>query len=206
MKLDEFDFYKTLNSEDRAFLEHVLKPVALPQKSILFFQGDSCQDILLLSSGELRLYLHGEESETITLYHLHKGEQCIVNTSSAISSSPAIATAEALTDIEGWLLPREHVKTLMLRSDTYKEFIFSLFALKLSSLAEVIEDIKFTKLEDRLIKLLKRNQPKVELTTTHEALAVELGSSRVVISRLLKKLEAQEKIVLHRGKIEIKRL
>ncbi len=205
MNLETFDFYNMLCEKEKDILHKALKPIDMPKDSILFFQGDSCDDILLLRSGEVRVYLQGSDADTITLYHLKSGDQCIVNTSSAISSSPAIATAQTLTDIKGWLLPKQSAKDLMLQSDKYRDFIFSLFTIKLSSLAEIIEDIKFTRLEDRVVKILKRHGQK-EITITHESLAQELGSSRVVISRVLKKLENQKKIVLHRGMIDLKNI
>jgi CRP/FNR family transcriptional regulator len=202
MELAGFDFYSMLGEKSKEYLNEVLKPIEAPKGTILFFQGDICEDILLLSHGELRLFIQGEEADIITLYHLKEGEQCIVNTSSAISSSPAIATAETMSDISGWLLPRSSVKTLMRDNDLYQDFIFSLFTIKLSSLAEIIEDIKFVRLEDRLIKWFKK-QEETKLKITHEGLALELGSSRVVISRVLKLLEQQNKISLHRGYIKI---
>lgn len=202
LALDQFGFFERLSDEDKTYLTNSLKPIEVPANSILFYQGDLCSDILLLSEGELKLSLYGDTEDAITLYRLCPGEQCIVNTSSVISTSPAIATAETLTPVRGWLLPKAHFKSLLIESETYRDYIFSLFTIKLSSLATVIEEIKFTRLEDRLIKYLKsRQSPRIEMT--HEMLAAELGSSRVVISRLLKTLESQQKIKLHRGFIEI---
>jgi len=96
MKLENFYFYSILNDKSKAYLKQSIRPITAPQETILFFQGDTCDEILLLSHGKVRLYIQGETSDIISLYHLKKGEQCIVNTSSAISSSPAIATAETL--------------------------------------------------------------------------------------------------------------
>ncbi len=79
MKLEEFYFYDLLDEKSRIYLQQSIKPINAQKGTILFFQGDTCEDILLLS----------------------RGKQCIVNTSSAISSSLAIATAETLCDIEG---------------------------------------------------------------------------------------------------------
>jgi len=202
MKLEEFYFYDMLDSKSQDYLHQSVKPIDAPKGTILFFQGDTCEDILLLSHGELRLYIQGEEADILTLYHLKEGEQCIVNTSSAISTSPAIATAETLSDIQGWLLPKSSVKQLMRDNDKYQEFIFSLFTSQLSSLAETIEEIKFIRLEDRLMRWFKKqNNQKLEIT--HEELALELGSSRVVISRALKALEGDSKISLGRGFITL---
>lgn len=205
MLLEDFHFMKNITHEDKTFLANMLKPITVPKDTLLFYQGDVCEDILLLTEGEIKVYLHSPSIETVTLYYLHPGEQCIVNTSSAISSTPAIATAKTTSNITGWLLPKQSVKTLMIRSESYQEFIFSLFTIKLSSLTQIIEDIKFSTLEERLMKKFKTLNTQM-IQTTHEQLAIELGSTRVSISRVLKRLEQQNKIKLHRGKIEILRV
>jgi len=204
MQITSFGFFEMLNEQERQFVKERLKKVSLPSSSILFFNGDSCEGILLLEKGKVRLYLQGDGDETITLYHLMPNEQCIVNTSSALSNTPAIATAEAATDIEGWLFPKDAVKELMARSPKYQEYIFSLFTVRLASLAEIIEDIKFSRLRVRLLRWLLAQNEK-EILTTHKHIAEELGSARVVISRLLKTLENDGTIELSRGKIVIKR-
>lgn len=203
MRVASFDFFSILDEDGREFVKKHLKKVSLPSSSVLFYNGDLCDGILLLESGKVRLYLHGDGDESITLYHLMPNEQCIVNTSSALSNTPAIASAEAVTDIEGWLFPKEAVKELMMRSAKYQEYIFSLFTVRLASLAEIIEDIKFNRLRSRLIRWLT-SQKTDEISTTHEQIADELGSARVVISRILKALENDGLIALGRGKITIK--
>ncbi len=203
MKISSFDFFAILSEEEKKFVQERLKKVSLPSASILFFGGDRCGGILLLESGKVRLYLHGDNDETITLYHLMPNEQCIVNTSSTITNTPAVATAEAVCDINGWLFPKEAVRELMMRSAKYQEYIFSLFTIRLASLAEIIEDIKFNRLCARLIRWLLSQNTK-ELSVTHEHIAEELGSARVVISRILKVLEKDGLVELGRGKIKMK--
>lgn len=203
MQVTSFDFFSVLNDDEKEFVKQHLKKIVLPSSSILFYSGDLCDGILLLETGKVRLYLQGDGDDTITLYHLMPNEQCIVNTSSALSDTTAIASAEAATDIEGWLFPKEAVRELMRRSPKYQEYIFSLFTVRLASLAEIIEDIKFNRLRTRLIRWLL-SQKSREITATHEHIADELGSSRVVISRILKALENDGLIELGRGKILIK--
>ncbi len=87
-------------------------------------------------------------------------------------------------------------------NNSYQDFIFALFTSQLSTLAETIEEIKFIRLEDRLLRWLTK-QKEQKLQITHEELALELGSSCVVISRTLKVLEGQEKVSLHRGFITL---
>jgi len=201
MNFDAFPFFQTLNHEEQTYLKKSARPLNIEAGTILFYCGDHVDHLLLLASGEVRLYLHGNETDEITLYYLKATEQCIINTSSTISATPAVGTAVATSHVKGWLLPREAVLTLMQRSPSYQNFIFSLFTLRLASLAKLIEEIRFGRLHQRLLKWIAA-QHKPTITITHEALAQELGSSRVVISRLLKQIEIEGKVRLGRGKIE----
>jgi len=195
-------FTDTLEPEALAFLEKHLKPINVPKNNLLFYQGDVCGDILWLTKGKVRLYAQAEGIEEITLYTLEPGEQCIVNTASLLSQTQAIASAETVTDIEGYLIDMQSIKKLAKISDIYQDYLFSLYQLRFTSLATLINDIKFKRLDERILDWLqKQNSTMIE--TTHEFIANELGSSRVVISRILKELEQQGKVILHRGKIEL---
>jgi len=199
--MKNFDFYSQLSIEEQEFLKKNSQYIELPKQTLLFYQGDTCKDILLLEEGSVKLSIYGEKEE-IQLYEIRRGEQCIVNTASTISKTSAIATAETISEIKGWLVPQEIIKELSSRSSVYQEFLFSLFSLKFFALTTLIEDIKFKRLDTRVMEYLqKQNTQFIEMT--HEDLASTLGTSRVVISRVLKDLERKELIKLHRKKIEL---
>ncbi len=201
MKLTTYPFIEKLEPDAFDFLQAHLKPIKIPKNNLLFYQGDVCDNILWLTSGEVRLYTQSDNIEDITLYTLKAGEQCIVNTASLLSQTNAVASAETITDIEGYLIDVESVKRLSKMSDIYQNYLFSLYQLRFEELTGLINDIKFKRLDTRILEWLNK-QPEKMIETTHEQLAVELGSSRVVISRLLKELEQKGTIKLHRGKIE----
>lgn len=94
------------------------------------------------------------------------------------------------------------VKHLMHTSPSYLNFVFSLFTIKLDALATLIQDIKFKKLDSRILEWLSSHKTPL-IQTTHEEIAEALGTSRVVISRILKDLERQNLIKLHRKEIEL---
>lgn len=202
MNLQSFPFYKKLEQPALKILNTHLKPIKVSQGNILFYQGDICDSILFLTKGKIRLYIQSDNAEEITLYQLKEGQQCIVNTSSTLSQTKAIGSAITLTDIEGYLLDVKSVKELAHISDVYQAFLFSIYTLRMSDLAKIINDIKFKHLDIRVLEWLK-SQKKQIVATTHEAIANELGTTRVVISRVLKELEKKEKIRLSRGAIEI---
>lgn len=198
----QFEFYEKLSDEDKQFLKSNSKYIEIPENFTLFYQGDICKDILLLDEGTVKVFIHGELDEVLSLYEINSGEQCIINTSSTLSSTKAIATAQTMTPIKGWLIPNNISKELMIRSSSYQEYIFSLFSLKFSALTTLIEDIKFKRLDQRILNFLKSKNSNI-IEITHETLANELSTSRVVISRILKDLENKNFIKLHRKKIEL---
>jgi len=202
LNLKDFPFESSLEKEALSFLEEHAKAVKLPKNSILFYQGDICESVLLLTKGEVRLYIQDEGVESIDLYTLKEGEQCIVNTASSISNTVAIASAESITDIEGYLIDSENIKKLSALSPVYQSYIFSLYTIRMTDLTKLINDIKFKKLDLRLLEWLQKHEEK-NIKITHEEIATSLGSSRVVISRTLKELERKEKVLLHRGSIEV---
>lgn len=202
LDLHDFKFAKILNVEEFEYLQSHAKRVSIPKNTILFYQEDICKDILLLGKGEIELYMYGENDKKIPLYALKEGEQCVINTSSTISQTPAIGTAQSLSDVEGWLINEEVVKYLMHRSPTYLNYLFSLFTIKLDALATLIQDIKFKKLDSRILEWLHAHHSN-SVQATHEEIAEALGTSRVVISRVLKDLEKQNLIRMHRKEIEI---
>jgi len=202
LNLTPFPFENSLESESLLFLEKHAKAISISKKNILFYQGDICDSVLLLTKGEVRLYIQDEGIESIDLYTLKAGEQCIVNTASTLSKTHAIATAETIGDIEGYIIDEKSIKKLSSISPVYQNYIFSLYTIRMADLASLINDIKFKKLDKRLLEWLIK-QKKQNIKITHEEIAQSLGSNRVVISRTLKELEKIGKIKLNRGSIEI---
>lgn len=201
MNLKPYPFIDHLEADAFDFLLQYAKPITIPKNTLLFYQGDVCDNILWLTKGEVRLYTQADTIEELTLYTLKPGEQCIVNTASLFSQTDAIASAQTLTDIEGYLIDAKSVKELAKISDIYQSYLFSLYQLRFEELTGLINDMKFKRLDTRILEWLEK-QHSSRVKITHEQLANELGSSRVVVSRLLKSLEQKGKVALHRGEIE----
>lgn len=198
-----FPFFGSLSGETQTLLNTHAKEVKLPKGTELFAQGDQCREILFLVEGSVRVYRLHESGQEITLYFLENGEQCNVNLNSAFTDTPAIGSAVCESDIRGYLLPAPIVKTVYAAEASYQQYVFSLFARRLEAMAGLIEDVRFKKLDHRLLDWL-HSQGKHEITITHEKLASHLGTSREVISRLLKEFEHNGIVQLHRGRIELR--
>ena len=120
------------------------------------------------------------------------------------SRSEIRATAERETLFI--LIPIEKIEEWTARYKSWRNFIFESYHLRLTELLETIDTIAFMKMDERLLRYLqdkaKINQSE-ELQVTHQQIAYDLNTSRVVVSRLLKKLELEGKILLQRNQIVI---
>ena len=200
--MQHFSFFENLSNEAQTLLLNHAKAVKMPKGMELFAQGDQCKEILFMVEGSVRVYRLHESGQEITLYFLENGEQCNVNLNSAFTNTPAIGTAVCEDEVEGFLLPADVVKTIYAAEAPYQQFVFSLFARRLEGMAGLIEDVRFKKLDHRLLDWL-HEQAVSEIKITHEKLASHLGTSREVISRLLKEFEHNGIVKLHRGRIEV---
>ena len=195
-------FLDQLSEEgQKLFIKHA-KKVTIPKGMELFFQGDYCKDILYLLEGSVRVYRMHESGQEITLYFLEEGEQCNVNLNSAFTNTPAIGTAVSETEITGYMFPASVIKELYISEPLYQQYVFELFGRRLEGMAGLVEDVRFKKLDHRLLDWLHESNEKI-IAITHEKLASHLGTSREVISRLLKEFEHNGIVQLHRGKIEL---
>ncbi len=145
MEQEPFDFFKELSKEEVDEVKSKSKYVEIEKDTILFYEGDVCQEIFYLLEGSIKLSVSANDTDQIPLYDFCQGEQCIVNISSALSGTKAVATAESKTDIKGWLIPVIVIQELIMKSPKYQKLIFSLFTMRYTALTTLIEDVKFKK-------------------------------------------------------------
>ena len=202
MEQEPFDFFKELSKEEVDDVKAKSKYVEIEKDTILFYEGDVCKEIFYLLEGSIKLSVSANETEQIPLYDFCQGEQCIVNIASALSGTKAVATAESKTDIKGWLIPVTVIQELIMKSPKYQKLIFSLFTMRYTALTTLVEDVKFKKLDSRILEFLESFNTK-EIKITHSEIAEELGTSRNVINRILQELKSKNIIKLSRGKITL---
>jgi len=200
--LENFDYFKDLDEKTAKEIKSKSKYVEIPKGTILFYEGDICKDVLYLLEGNIKLFVSANTNDEIPLYDFCQGEQCIVNIASAISQTKAVATAEALSLIKGYLIPIDVIQTLIINSPSYQKMIFSLFTLRYRALTTLIEDIKFKRLDSRILEFLKSFNKK-EIQITNNEIALHLGTSRTVINRVLQDLKNKNIIKLSRAKITL---
>ena len=196
----EFDFYSELPRKYKKMLDKHAMKVTMPSGVTLFSQGDLCKSILFVTKGRVRVYRHHESGQTVTLYYLEPGEQCNVNFTAALTSAPAMGTAETETEVEGYDVPASYIAKMFLKDPIYQQYVLDLNVKRMEHMAGMIEDIRFTKLDERVLNWLKDLDMKT-ISMTHEEIANHHGTSREVISRLLKKFEKEGLLSLSRKEI-----
>jgi len=169
---------------------------------MLLSEHESCSHVLFLLRGEIEVYKLNEYGKAFRLYTILEGESCVLNLSCVLSSNHYLAYAKALTDIECVLLPSHLFLDLFHREESLRHYVFDLIATRLIQITSKVEGIVLESMDTRLRHwLLKQNHDTIY--ATHSEIASQLGSAREVISRLLKKLENDNKIKLYRAKIKL---
>jgi CRP/FNR family transcriptional regulator len=168
-------------------------------------EGTLCSHLALLLSGVARVYKIAENGRDITLYRVEAGQSCILTASCIMSGIPFPAIAECEQAAEAVLLPSPRVREWSSRSEIFRQYLFGLMAQRLGSLIGTVEEVLFRRLDQRLagylLQRLDRSGPVIN--TTHQEIASDLGSSREVVSRLLKDFEGRGLIGTARGSLRI---
>jgi CRP/FNR family transcriptional regulator len=175
----------------------------IPAGKQIYREGDACSSIAFVLAGEIRVYKIGQTGREITLYEIGPGETCILNASCILAgqSYPAHAVTTADTDL--LLVPSAEFRRLVSDHDKMREFVFTLLSRRLSGVMELVEEVAFGRMDERLAEYLVERSAENRLETTHQKIANDLGTSREVVSRLLKDLERKGKVRLSRHEITL---
>lgn len=182
-------------------------------KTISFKEGDIIIDynkqikfMPLILSGTIRVMRKDEEDREILLYYLSSNESCAMAYTCCMEARKSEIKAIAEDNVELIAIPHEKLDEWLVKYPSWKSYIFNSFTQRFNELLRSLESIAFHKLDERLIKYLKRKTKvtgKSSILLSHNQIAEELGTSRVVISRLLKQLENDKKLVLYRNEIKL---
>lgn len=160
----------------------------------------------LVLSGLLKVMRQDTNDSEIFLYYLEGGETCAMSITCCIEGTRAAYKVLAEEDSVIWMIPMNYLDDWLVKYPSFRKFVFSSYQLRFEELLTTIDTVAFHKMDQRLIKYLldtKQATGSYEINKTHEQIAKELHTSRVVISRLLKQLETEGRIEQHRNKIEI---
>jgi CRP/FNR family transcriptional regulator len=182
----------------------VLKP--FKEGDIIMDYGRYIKMMPLVIRGSLKVLKKDERGKEILLYYLSSSESCSMAYSCCLEAKKSEVKAIAEEDGELIAIPHDKLDEWLCKYPSWKNYIMRSFNERMSELLKSIESIAFHKLDDRLIAYLKEKQ-RVSgsslIKSSHYQIADELATSRVVISRLLKQLENDGKILLYRNEIKL---
>lgn len=202
--INQFPALADLDADSARALTQSAQPVAMPAGTVVFQPGAACGAYLLLVGGTVRVQMVAENGREIVLYRVSGGETCVLTTACLMAHQAYGAEAVAETDIAAISVPEGVFRKLLASSDVFREFVFSAYGARLTDLMVLVEEVAFRRLDLRLAEFLsERGEDGGVIAMTHQALAVELGSVREVVSRVLKEFEHRGWLRLARGRIEI---
>lgn len=198
----EFVFQEELMEE----MANVGTYTRINEGDLLMDVGQYVVSMPLVLSGSVKIMREDKEGNELLLYYLERGDTCAMSFSCCMGNRKSKVRAVAEEDSELLMIPTDYIDKWLLKYPTWKAFVFDSFNGRIDELIETVDSVAFMKLDERLLKYLTDKAKvtgKTEISATHQDIAYDLHTSRVVISRLLKQLEKQGVIKLARNRIEV---
>lgn len=168
--------------------------------------GDDMTHIPLILDGVVKIMRQEKEGEEILLYFLERGDTCAISFVNCINKKRSIFKGVVEKDIEAIFLPVEFIDTWLAKYQSWRHFIIDSYHFRLIEMVESIDSLAFMKMSERVLKHLTdkvKISNDINLEITHQEIADDLNSSRVVITRLIKQLHNENKIYSTRNKIRV---
>ncbi len=169
--------------------------------------GEKMTHLPLVVSGSVKVMREDEEGRELLLYYLEVGDTCAVSMSCCTKPNKSIIKAIAETDVEVVFILNEKMEEWIVKYPSWRSYVLDSYNVRLNELFDSIDNLAFNNMEERLYKYLRDKvmvTKTAKLNITHFQIAVDLNSSRVVISRLMKKLENNGLITQYRNYVEVK--
>ena len=182
------------------------KAIEIPQDTVMFHESDTCRDFMWLLEGEVRVSKHSEEGREVTLYRVTPGELCLLSLNNLLGGQRYPASATTETAVRGLMITADQFQRAIDTSKGFRSYVLQSLTERMTSMISLISDTTFRQLDLRLACFLGQQFERSagqSLKITHSKIAQELGTTREVISRLLKEFERQECISLNRGEIQL---
>lgn len=194
---------------EEALLEEITRVGTLrevPADFELMDIGEPIKGVPLMLSGAIKISREDINGDELLLYYLEEGDSCTMTMAWEMGQQKS--QIRAVTELPSQLImvPLNAVEDWSARFPSWRKFIFQSYHKRMEELLVTVDSIAFDQLEKRLWAYLVEKKRVTKMNTlfiTHQTIAQEMHSSRVVISRLLKRLEVDQKIRLHRNAIEL---
>ena len=168
--------------------------------------GQYIKSMPLLLSGSIKILRPDKEGEELLLYHLERGDTCAMTLTCCLGQTKSEIHAVSETPVQLIMIPIEKMEEWSSKYKSWRSFVFESYHNRMLEMLESIDNIVFNNLDQRLENYITTKTELINskhIYSTHKEIAKDLYTNRVVISRLLKKMENDHKIKLHRSFIEV---
>jgi len=178
--------------------------VTLPPGATVFRQGSACEQYLLVIDGNVRVLMLTDAGHEVVLYRVRPGESCMLTTSCLLGGVPYPADGVAETSLSALAIDSGEFRRALGESPDFRKFVFRNIGERFAEVIGRLSDVAFGSIDRRLATaLLRWHQSTQPVGLTHQALAVELGTAREVVSRHLKRFEQRGWVSLGRSQIDL---
>lgn len=187
-------------------IDSVAKVVTAKADEVIMDYGQIVRTMPIILSGSIKVYRMDENGKELLLYYVNANESCAMTFTCCMEQRPSEISAVAEEDVEMLSIPVEYMDKWMMKYVTWKNFVMGTINERFNELLKTIDLIAFQKLDERVKNYLQqkaKNSGSKLLNLSHEEIATDLATSRVVISRLLKALENDGKLLLYRNQIKL---
>ncbi|MCU0304162.1 MAG: Crp/Fnr family transcriptional regulator [Thermoanaerobaculales bacterium] len=196
-----FGFLERLEPEAWQRFSSGVTEVRLPAGATMFRPGDGCDGFGFVLEGSVKVGLVSESGREIVLYRVRPGESCTVTVSCLVTGSTYPATGIVERDLTAAAIPRFVFADLVDLSPVFRRFVLEALSIRITDLMELVDEVAFNKLDRRLAARLLELGPRVKLS--HGELAGELGTGRVIVSRILESFADQGLVTLGRRSVTV---
>ena len=180
------------------------KIATFPADSSIMHPGDQVMYIPFVLEGAIKIMRENEDGEELLLYYIESGDTCAMTLQCCVRNTKSQIKAIAIEDAKLLMIPMEYMEKWLEKYPSWRNYILESYHSRMIELMETIDSITFKRLDERLSQYLidqAKLHGSLEINYTHQQIAEDLHSSRVVISRLLKQMETKGLIQLHRNRI-----
>ncbi len=180
------------------------EPISAPGGAVLFQPGQACERLVLLTAGTVRVRMVSESGREIELYRVQPGETCVMSIACMMGERPYQAEGIADGHIQGVAISRGLFREMLGASAAFRDAVLAVQTRRIFDLVSLVDELAFHRTESRLAaRLLQRAGTNNAVAETHQELALDIGTAREVVSRRLKRFEAQGLVALERGRVRI---
>jgi CRP/FNR family transcriptional regulator, anaerobic regulatory protein len=172
----------------------------------LLREGQVCGSVPFVVEGSIRVFKTAESGREITLYRIEAGQSCIlsVGCGSSIKAFPANVVVERETSAA--FLPSETIRRLFAEGAAFRDYVLDQYSRRMAEVMELVEEVAFRRVDERLAQWLSdrgSGQASGPIPVTHQELADHVGTSREVVSRILKDWEQRKALEISRGSLRL---